>query len=132
MVKRSGGTDPLAVGFAREDVDPPAASAARFVELSHGHKERLGSDCSGDVCSFAAQGSAMMKTKAQKMRQKAKKLKKKVEKAEKKYLQNHTESELEIAEREAILQRLRSENSGGAEQGNADTATTGTDSGEAG
>lgn len=119
MMKRHGGTVPVAVELARESVDPAAVSASRFVELSHAahkHASNPASGCLEEGCIFAGGASGAVKTQKQRLQKQAKKLKKKIAKAKKMYLENHTEEEFEVLKNESVLDALERENAGGVSE----------------
>lgn len=106
LMKRPGGTDPIAVGIANhEPVDNEGDAASRFVELSHAvrDQELLSSGCSQKGCNFVQNCSGQRKTLKEKLEKKEKKLKKQVKEASKEYMQNHTKEELSVLKLQSEL-----------------------------
>lgn len=114
-VKRPGGTAPVGVELAEEGMNPAAAVASRFVELSHAaeaNPEASDSRCSEEDCTLAEESSWMQKTQEQRLKKKARKLKKRIAKSRKVYLENHSEEQLAVLENQAILDALNAANEG--------------------
>lgn len=115
MVKRPGGTEPVAVELARESVEPTAGSASRFVELSHAankHASNPTPGCLEEGCILASESTGVGKSLKKRMQKRAKQLKNRVAEQKKIYLENHNEDQYNVLKEEAVLEALERENAG--------------------
>lgn len=121
LMKRPGGTDPMAVGLAhREAEDDEGGSASRFVELSHAvrnHEQSRSSSCPGKGCTFVQNCSGEKKSLEKQLKKKAKKLSKQLKAAEKEYLTSHSKGELKVLKLESELEGINEKNRGGGNEG---------------